>query len=336
MLLDQARAALEPSQTVTEVLTGGRGDTVTVGGQSRHVIGYLKDFLFAPEQARTPVSVLSGGERNRLLIARALAQPANLLVLDEPTNDLDLETLDLLQEMLGEYSGTLILVSHDRDFLDRVVGSVLVSEGDGRWVEYAGGYTDMVTQRGEGVRARMIAARAKPDVREKASTAAVDRCLERSSASRSSMSLRRFQRESRSLRQPLLSFGRSWPIRTLCTRSRPLREGIRDAGRGRDRPCCSGGSLACPGDDAGGARRVGSLPEISGESSSTLELPEKANRDCSRSISHNLAKRAGCPCCPASALELWQVARYLNVASLQQPPAKAMCDHSESRNRVAR
>ncbi|GJD95949.1 ATP-binding cassette domain-containing protein [Methylobacterium iners] len=156
-LLDQARAVLEPGMTVTDVLTGGRGDSVTVGGVSRHVIGYLKDFLFAPEQARTPVSVLSGGERNRLLIARALAQASNLLVLDEPTNDLDLETLDLLQEMLTEYAGTLILVSHDRDFLDRVVGSVLVSEGEGRWVEYAGGYSDMVAQRGEGIAARKAA-----------------------------------------------------------------------------------------------------------------------------------------------------------------------------------
>ncbi|WP_264048668.1 ABC-F family ATP-binding cassette domain-containing protein [Methylobacterium flocculans] len=163
MLLDQARAVLEPSMTVTEVLTGGSGDSVIVGGVSRHVVGYLKDFLFAPEQARTPVSVLSGGERNRLLIARALAQPANLLVLDEPTNDLDLETLDLLQEMLADYSGTLILVSHDRDFLDRVVGSVLVSEGEGRWVEYAGGYTDMVAQRGEGVQARSAARAGKSD-----------------------------------------------------------------------------------------------------------------------------------------------------------------------------
>jgi ATP-binding cassette subfamily F protein uup len=172
MLLDQARAVLEPNQTVTEVLTGGRGDTVTVGGQSRHVIGYLKDFLFAPEQARTPVSVLSGGERNRLLIARALAQPANLLVLDEPTNDLDLETLDLLQEMLADYAGTLILVSHDRDFLDRVVGSVLVSEGEGRWIEYAGGYTDMVAQRGEGVQARVVAPSAKTEPRERNPAAA--------------------------------------------------------------------------------------------------------------------------------------------------------------------
>ncbi|MCJ2032926.1 ABC-F family ATP-binding cassette domain-containing protein [Methylobacterium sp. J-068] len=168
MLLDQARAVLEPTMTVTEVLTGGSGDLVIVGGVSRHVIGYLKDFLFAPEQARTPVSVLSGGERNRLLIARALAQPANLLVLDEPTNDLDLETLDLLQEMLADYSGTLILVSHDRDFLDRVVGSVLVSEGEGRWVEYAGGYTDMIAQRGEGVQARAAFRAGKAEARGEA------------------------------------------------------------------------------------------------------------------------------------------------------------------------
>ncbi|WP_375407754.1 ABC-F family ATP-binding cassette domain-containing protein [uncultured Methylobacterium sp.] len=166
MLLDQARAVLDPMMTVTEVLTGGSGDTVNVGGVNRHVVGYLKDFLFAPEQARTPVRVLSGGERNRLLIARALAQPANLLVLDEPTNDLDLETLDLLQEMLGDYSGTLILVSHDRDFLDRVVGSVLVREGEGVWTEYAGGYTDMIAQRGQGVEARKaVMGRAEPKTR---------------------------------------------------------------------------------------------------------------------------------------------------------------------------
>ncbi len=167
VILDQGRAALEPGMTVTDVLTGGRGDSVVVNGRSRHVIGYLKDFLFAPEQARTPVSVLSGGERNRLLIAKALAQPSNLLVLDEPTNDLDLETLDLLQEMLDDYEGTLLLVSHDRDFLDRVVGSVLVSEGEGRWVEYAGGYSDMLTQRGKGVEARAVAGK-KPDKAEKA------------------------------------------------------------------------------------------------------------------------------------------------------------------------
>ena len=108
----------------------------------------MKDFLFAPEQARTPLGVLSGGERGRLMLARALAKPSNLLVLDEPTNDLDLETLDLLEEMLADYAGTVILISHDRDFLDRVVNAVLVPEGDGRWTEYAGGYSDMLAQRG--------------------------------------------------------------------------------------------------------------------------------------------------------------------------------------------
>ena len=119
-----------------------------VGGQSRHVIGYMKDFLFAPEQARTPVGALSGGERGRLMLARALAKPSNLLVLDEPTNDLDLETLDLLQEMLADYAGTVLLVSHDRDFIDRVVTGTLAFDGDGSWIEYAGGYSDMIAQRG--------------------------------------------------------------------------------------------------------------------------------------------------------------------------------------------
>ncbi len=149
--LDQTRESLDDDATVTETLTGGRGDTVTVGDTPRHVIGYMKDFLFAPEQARTPVSVLSGGERARLMLARALAKPSNVLVLDEPTNDLDLETLDVLEEMLGDYAGTILLISHDRDFLDRVVSAVLVPEGDGRWQEYAGGYTDMLAQRGEDV-----------------------------------------------------------------------------------------------------------------------------------------------------------------------------------------
>jgi len=148
-----AHPATNPA-TVAETLTGGRGDTVVIGGQVKHVIGYMKDFLFSPEQARTPVHVLSGGERARLMLARALAKPSNLMVLDEPTNDLDLETLDLLQETLSDYAGTVLLVSHDRDFLDRIVGSVIVAEGDGRWLEYAGGYSDMVAQRGAGIAAR--------------------------------------------------------------------------------------------------------------------------------------------------------------------------------------
>jgi ATP-binding cassette subfamily F protein uup len=153
--LDQGRESLDPETTLADTLTDGRGDTVILGGTARHVIGYMKDFLFRPEQVRSPVKALSGGERGRLMLARALARPANLLVLDEPTNDLDLETLDLLQEMLADYPGTLILVSHDRDFLDRVVTSVLAFEGDGRWTEYAGGYSDVVAQRGSGVSGRM-------------------------------------------------------------------------------------------------------------------------------------------------------------------------------------
>ena len=146
--LDQRRDSLDPAQTLSQALTGGAGDTVTVGGVNRHVVSYMKDFLFGPEQANTPVGVLSGGERGRLTLARAFATPSNLMVLDEPTNDLDLETLELLQERLADYSGTVLLVSHDRDFLDRVVTSVIATEGNGNWVEYAGGYTDMLAQRG--------------------------------------------------------------------------------------------------------------------------------------------------------------------------------------------
>jgi ATP-binding cassette subfamily F protein uup len=152
--LDQRRASLEPTTTLKDALTGGGSDFVEVNGERKHVIGYMKDFLFGAEQARTPIGRLSGGERGRLMLARALAQPSNLLVLDEPTNDLDLETLDLLQEMLTDYPGTLIIVSHDRDFLDRVVSGVVVAEGDGLWQDYAGGYTDMINQRGEVLKGR--------------------------------------------------------------------------------------------------------------------------------------------------------------------------------------
>jgi ATP-binding cassette subfamily F protein uup len=148
-MLDQTRASLDPLKTLSDTLTGGGGDQVEVNGVRRHVIGYMKDFLFRPEQARTPVGVLSGGERARVLLAVALARPSNLLILDEPTNDLDLETLDLLQEMLTDYQGTVLLVSHDRDFLDRVVTSTIVAEGQGTWMEYAGGYSDLLAQRGE-------------------------------------------------------------------------------------------------------------------------------------------------------------------------------------------
>lgn len=157
--LDQKRETLDPEMTLQYAMSGG-SDKVTLNGQPRHVMSYMKDFLFTPEQARTPLKVLSGGERGRLMLARALAKPSNVLVLDEPTNDLDLETLDLLQEMLADYPGTVLLVSHDRDFLDRVCTSVLASEGDGRWIAYAGGYSDMVAQRGVGVQARAAAAKA--------------------------------------------------------------------------------------------------------------------------------------------------------------------------------
>jgi ABC transport system ATP-binding/permease protein len=146
--LDQGRESLDPTATLAEALTGGHGDHVMVGGKPKHVVGYMKDFLFAQEQRGTPVETLSGGERGRLMLARALAKPSNLMVLDEPTNDLDLETLDLMEEMLGDYEGTVILISHDRDFLDRVVTSVIAPEGDGKWIEYAGGYADMLAQRG--------------------------------------------------------------------------------------------------------------------------------------------------------------------------------------------
>ena len=147
--LDQKRESLEGTTRLADALTGKSGDSVTIGGQQKHVMSYMQDFLFTPEQARTQISALSGGERGRLMLARAFARPSNVLVLDEPTNDLDLETLDLLQELLADYEGTVILVSHDRDFLDRVVTSVIAAEGGGSWVEYAGGYTDMLTQRGK-------------------------------------------------------------------------------------------------------------------------------------------------------------------------------------------
>lgn len=143
---DQQREQLDPERTVVDTVGEGN-DTVTVQGHSRHVMSYLQDFLFSPERARSPVKALSGGERNRLLLARMLTKPANVLVLDEPTNDLDLETLELLEEQLLEWSGTLLLVSHDRRFLDNVVTSTIAWEGDARWQEYVGGYQDWLRQR---------------------------------------------------------------------------------------------------------------------------------------------------------------------------------------------
>ncbi len=143
---DQYRATLREDWNAVENVAEGR-DSVTVNGRQKHAIGYLQEFLFTAERARAPITRLSGGERNRLLLAKLFAQPSNLLVLDEPTNDLDVETLELLEELLADYAGTLLLVSHDRDFLDRVVTSTLVMEGEGRVGEYVGGYTDWLRQR---------------------------------------------------------------------------------------------------------------------------------------------------------------------------------------------
>jgi ABC transport system ATP-binding/permease protein len=149
--LDQKREDLNPDDTLANYLTDGRGENLLVNGEQRHVTGYMKEFLFQPEQARTPIRNLSGGERARLMLARILSRPTNLLILDEPTNDLDIETLDLLQEIVAGFPGTVILVSHDRDFLDRTVTSTIApavpDAPDGRWVEYAGGYSDMLVQR---------------------------------------------------------------------------------------------------------------------------------------------------------------------------------------------
>lgn len=170
--LEQDRKSLSANPTLKDALTGGGSDQVIVNGEARHVIAWMKDFLFRPEQAGTPVGVLSGGERGRIMLARALSRPSNLMILDEPTNDLDLETLDLMQELLDAYQGTVLLVSHDRDFIDRVATSTLVFEGDGRWREYPGGYTDMARQARE-ARAQAKQAAAKPDAAKPAAAAQV-------------------------------------------------------------------------------------------------------------------------------------------------------------------
>ena len=143
---DQQREQLDPERTVADTINDGN-DVVIVNGEPKHIIGYLADFLFPRERALSPVKALSGGERNRLLLARLFSRPANVLVLDEPTNDLDIETLELLEELVGNFDGTVLLVSHDRVFLDRVVTSTLAFEGQGRVVEYVGGYEDYLRQR---------------------------------------------------------------------------------------------------------------------------------------------------------------------------------------------
>ncbi|KOF14649.1 elongation factor 3 [Ensifer adhaerens] len=163
--LDQKREDLNLDDTLAHYLTDGRGESLIVNGEQRHVTGYMKDFLFQPEQARTPIRELSGGERARLMLARILARATNLLILDEPTNDLDIETLDLLQEVVAGFAGTVILVSHDRDFLDRTVSSTIAPANpeapDGRWIEYAGGYTDMMAQRKGAIEERRKAEKAE-------------------------------------------------------------------------------------------------------------------------------------------------------------------------------
>jgi ATP-binding cassette subfamily F protein uup len=160
-IFDQRRIALDPEASPWTTLAG-EGDTVLIQDRPRHVASYLKDFLFEDRQFKAKVSTLSGGERNRLLLAKVLAEPSNLLILDEPTNDLDIETLDLLEELLADYDGTLLLVSHDRDFLDRLVTGVVVVEGDGRIDEYVGGYSDYVRQRRKPPAKPVAKAAAKP------------------------------------------------------------------------------------------------------------------------------------------------------------------------------
>ncbi|GGB90160.1 ABC transporter ATP-binding protein [Marinobacterium zhoushanense] len=155
---DQLRGQLDPERSIIDNVSGGR-ESIEINGQNRHIISYLQDFLFSPERARTPVKALSGGECNRVLLARLFSQPANLLVLDEPTNDLDIETLELLEEILLNYEGTLLLVSHDRRFLDNVVTSTLAFEGEGRVAEYVGGYQDWLRQRPAAKRAEKAAAK---------------------------------------------------------------------------------------------------------------------------------------------------------------------------------
>ena len=251
--LDQNRESLDPKCTLAEALTGGRGDHVMVGGKPRHVIGYMKDFLFAQEQARTPLEALSGGERGRLMLARALAKPSNLLVLDEPTNDLDLETLDVLEEMLGDYDGTVILISHDRDFLDRVVTSVIVPEGDGRWVEYAGGYTDMLAQRGADLRRAKTRRTSPPRKRRPRRPPPPPRAA--SSASTTSTRWRRCRRPSPSSRpkSPSSSAARRSPA--LRPRSRQIRQGVGRDGESPGRPAHRRDRVARAGDAARGDRR---------------------------------------------------------------------------------
>jgi len=217
VVLDQRREDLNPDWTVADALSEGRGDQVMVNGKPRHVSSYMRDFLFLPEQWGSPVRVLSGGEKARLMLARALAKPSNLLVLDEPTNDLDLETLDLLQDMLADYEGTVILVSHDRDFLDRIVTSTIAPAGNGHWIEYAGGYSDMITQRAEILKAEASAGFGAP--RKPESDPPVARGMDKPAESFQTAAKRK------------LSFKDKYALETLPTRIEDLNREVEELGQ---------------------------------------------------------------------------------------------------------
>ena len=168
IFLDQTRDSLKAKDTIWETLAPLGGDQIMVQGRARHVAAYAKDFLFKPDQIRQPVGALSGGERNRLTLAVALAKPSNFLVLDEPTNDLDMQTLDLLEDMLAEYTGTMLLVSHDRAFLDNTVTSCLSPVGDGKWIETSGGWSDAQIQLRSAVKSSAEEPKKKPKSKPKA------------------------------------------------------------------------------------------------------------------------------------------------------------------------
>jgi ATP-binding cassette subfamily F protein uup len=198
---DQFRTQLDPEAALVDVISPG-SDFVEIGGQRQHVISYLGDFLFAPARVRSPVKSLSGGERNRLLLARLFARPANVLVLDEPTNDLDIETLDLLEQLLMDYPGTVLLVSHDRSFLDTVVTQVIVADGDGRWSEHVGGWSDWAQWRASANRSAVQTERtASQPGKNKASSATNTEAPKESKLSNSQSAARLSRAEQRELDQ---------------------------------------------------------------------------------------------------------------------------------------
>ncbi len=252
--LNQHRDSLDPNVTVKDALTGGDGDTVMVNGQPKHVIGYMKDFLFSAEQARTPLGKLSGGERGRLMLAQALAKPSNLLVLDEPTNDLDMETLDVLEDMLGDYPGTVLLISHDRDFLDRLVSGVIVPEGDGRWTEYAGGYSDMLAQRGADLvrEGKAIAPKAEkaPAAAQAAGRQAQARLQGKARAGDAAENHRHVEQEGGG------SAGQTGGSAVLYPRPRRLRKGHHGSGRDPAQDRFGRGAVAGAGNPARRAREL--------------------------------------------------------------------------------